>query len=788
MSFTFTLWSALSNFYSNGSGPITGKHWDQTVGGGSAVGSAWVDSETPAGTYVAGGSNTYTYVISVQDAFGDQQDDTATLATITAQLPFSTAQSPFPFAVGGIFFGPKGQAITPITGGAIWWQPNAQNPTEWDAEFEGATFTPADVITSTPALALSGTTTPLETGVANLTAWDVNNVGQNFVFGYQTTAPGATTEDVYFQGFNSAGNATSPLVHVGVSLPVGTPWKVGSEQGTSFNFVDVVGTSVDFTPFNSSTGVTGTPAVFSTSFTTILSIRSNYFLSTGDSIIFVEGTTGSTESIQETFLNSSFTPVNSVTIGVSDSGVEDMESAELPNNGEVLAYTDANTVHLVEFTDTGALIQNFTVPGITSFDQLTSLGDGRVELSYRTTVAGNENVEQGFIYDTRTAGVTLSELGSPGFLTGTPFDDSVTGSTTSSEIDGAAGWNGIVYNFASSQATITQDANGFWTIVKPNGTGTDTVTNIEAVQFTDKTISLRTAAAADFNNSNTSDVLWRNDASGDTGFFQIGNGVSAGWTDIGASSTAYTVVGVGDFVGYGASDVLYRNSASGDTGFYGIVDGALQGWTDIGASSTAYAVVGVGDFYANGTDDVLYRNNVSGDTGFYQIVNGANNGWHDIGASSTAYSVVGVGDFMGNGADDILYRNNTTGDTGFYAIINGANTGWHDIGASSTAYSVVGVGDFFGNGTDDVLYRNNITGDTGFYAMSNGVNTGWHDIGASSTAYVVVAVGDFMGNGTDDILYRNSTTGDTGFYAISNGVNTGWHGLGASSTAYHVVS
>jgi Domain of unknown function (DUF1906) len=291
-----------------------------------------------------------------------------------------------------------------------------------------------------------------------------------------------------------------------------------------------------------------------------------------------------------------------------------------------------------------------------------------------------------------------------------------------------------------------------------------------------------------FIGSGTSDILFRNNASGDTGFYQINNGASAGWRDIGASSTAYGIVGTGDFYGTGTSDILYRNNASGDTGFYQISNGANIGWHDIGASSTAYSVVGVGDFTGTGTDDILYRNNASGDTGFYQIVNGANIGWHDIGASSTAYIVVGVGDFTGSGTDDILYRNNTSGDTGFYEIVNGANVGWHDIGASSTAYSVVGVGDFMGTGTDDILYRNNASGDTGFYAISNGVNMGWHDIGASSTAYTVVATGDYLGNGTSDVLFRNNTTGDTGFYALSNGVNAGWHDIGASSATYHVAA
>ena len=72
----------------------------------------------------------------------------------------------------------------------------------------------------------------------------------------------------------------------------------------------------------------------------------------------------------------------------------------------------------------------------------------------------------------------------------------------------------------------------------------------------------------------------------------------------------------------GTDDILYRNNATGDTGFYAIHNGANTGWVDIGASSTAYSVVGVGDLTGNGTDDVLFRNNATGDTGFYAIFNG----------------------------------------------------------------------------------------------------------------------------------------------------------------------
>ena len=76
------------------------------------------------------------------------------------------------------------------------------------------------------------------------------------------------------------------------------------------------------------------------------------------------------------------------------------------------------------------------------------------------------------------------------------------------------------------------------------------------------------AVPSDFNGDRTSDILFRNDTTGDTGFYAIQNGASAGWNVVADSSTDYSVAGVGDFNGDGVSDILLRSSVSGDTGFY----------------------------------------------------------------------------------------------------------------------------------------------------------------------------------------------------------------------------
>jgi hypothetical protein len=360
-------------------------------------------------------------------------------------------------------------------------------------------------------------------------------------------------------------------------------------------------------------------------------------------------------------------------------------------------------------------------------------------------------------------------------LTGDAGNDTFIGTKGNDTIDGAGGTDTAIFSGNFAAYTLTTLAHGVQ-VAGPDGT--DTLLNMERFQFNDQTVNVPGSVVAkhsDFNGDGFSDVLWRDNSSGDTGYtdFHAGNA----WHGLGASSTAYSVVGTGDFNGDGFSDALWRNNSSGDTGYTDFHGG--NAWHGLGASSTAYSVVGTGDFNGDGFSDILFRSAASGDTGYSDQHNA--NAWHGLGAASTAYSVVGTGDFNGDGFSDVLWRNNSSGDTGYSDLHNG--NAWHGLGASSTAYSVAGIGDFNGDGFSDVLWRNNSSGDTGYTDVHGG--NAWHGLGASSTAYSVVAVGDYSGDGFDDILYRNAASGDTGYSDLHANA---WHGLGAASTSYLVVA
>ena len=407
-----------------------------------------------------------------------------------------------------------------------------------------------------------------------------------------------------------------------------------------------------------------------------------------------------------------------------------------------------------------------------------------------STNAKVDMVDQGTIMTSASladlGGATrIMGLGTIGLtLTGNASNETFSGTKGNDTINGGGGVDTVDYSSVRSAYSVTRSGKSY---IVSGPDGTDTLTGIDRLAFSDQTVNIG-VSDFDFNGDGNSDILWRNASSGDTGYWAVTSNAAV-WHDLGAASTAYSVVGVGDLNGDGASDIVWRNAANGDTGSW-ILNGSGYSWNDYGLSGTSYNVAGVGDLNGDGAADIVWRNDTTGSTGYWQSgSNGTSMTWRDLGSASTAYRIAGVGDFNGDGTADILWHNASNGDTGFWAMASGGGSySWVDLGVASTAYSVVGVGDINGDGTKDILWRNASTGDTGAWLISNNVAT-WHDYGVTDTSYSVVGLHDYNGDGTADVLWRRASDGDTGYWAMSNGGATAtWHDFGTTSTAYAVAN
>lgn len=288
------------------------------------------------------------------------------------------------------------------------------------------------------------------------------------------------------------------------------------------------------------------------------------------------------------------------------------------------------------------------------------------------------------------------------------------------------------------------------------------------------------AVERDFDGDLRADILWRHMGAGGTGenYFHPLNGTTIlageGYLRT-VSDMSWEMVGFGDFDGDGRSDVLWRNQVTGENYIYFmngkaiIAEGFIRTVADLN-----WKVVGVGDFDGDLRADILWRNSSNGENYIYAM-NGttiASEGSIRTVADQN-WQVAGVGNFDGNSTADVLWRNRATGDNYIY-FLNGktiAAEGYVRTVADLN-WKVAGVGDFDGDGRSDILWRNGSSGENYVYPMQGLTikpSEGYIRTVADQN-WQVAAVSNFDGNAapaTADILWRNLSTGENYLYPMN---------------------
>ncbi len=349
----FQQWgSPLSNFFTTSSGPVDGSNWalSNSDDGGQPV---WIETETPASTYVAGQPGSYSIVLTTQDWIGTQQP---LLNVTTTNLidPFSTRSSDIGNLAGSLFVANNG-----ATGAMdlIYWQAST-TPGDYAVEFQPITTTYAKAPSVGPSTVLTGGPTQLDAAVSQPLGWSlVNNYtgspATEDLLGYSTFAT-ATTETIHLQGVSTSGVASASTI--AATIADGTWWAISYSANLgafTFDFYSKTGASgagLYYQTFDPTTGQLGSPTAFllTPGFTTVSSVSSTQ-LSDGDKLRFVKGFQGSQQVIQD-FLGSSTTPITTFNLVSATTDHYATTAVTDPNNGKtdytVLAYSDNNQVHL----------------------------------------------------------------------------------------------------------------------------------------------------------------------------------------------------------------------------------------------------------------------------------------------------------------------------------------------------------------------------------------------------------------------------------------------------------
>ncbi len=376
-------------------------------------------------------------------------------------------------------------------------------------------------------------------------------------------------------------------------------------------------------------------------------------------------------------------------------------------------------------------------------------------------------------------GDTLRGDANRNVLDGAGGGDLLVGAGGDDDIRGGAGTDTATYAAVSSAATFTRLVSGSWSI-DAGADGIDTLTTVELLQFTNRTLALRPAEGS-IDGNGTTDIVLRNT-----------NGTIALWTQTGAATTSAQIVaasdpnfaalGQGDFNGDGRFDLLFRNAG-----------GILAQWQMSGAAVSAvgayvtdpnWSVAGIGDFNGDFRDDILWRNS-SGLLAQWQMDGLAASAVGVFAASDPTWAVSQVADFNGDGRDDILWRN-SSGLLALWQMDGFAVTSAGVIATSDPTWTIVGTGDFNGDLREDILWRSS-TGVLAQWTMDGATVTGVGTFAVSDTAWSVSDIGDYNGDGRDDILWQGpdgtfALWALNGFSVTSAGVignpGAGWTDIG----------
>ena len=352
-------------------------------------------------------------------------------------------------------------------------------------------------------------------------------------------------------------------------------------------------------------------------------------------------------------------------------------------------------------------------------------------------------------------------------LNGGNGDDALYGDAAADVLNGGAGVDTAVYGaIASSAASWHRNPDGSWTVTSADGT--DTVTNIEFLDFSDRDVFLDRAEHT-FSGDGTSDLLLRRHSDGVTAIWTMNGATvtSAGVTQFQAGSE-WTIEAIGDFNANGRDDFLLRRNADGVTAVWSmngtnVEDADITSWQ----AGFEWTIQGAGDFNGDGNDDILWRRD-DGVTAIWQL-NGTNVVQADVTLwqAGLEWAIDGLGDFNGDGRDDFLLRRQSDGVLAIWQM-NGAAVDSADITSQQAGldWTIEGVGDFNGDGRDDLFLRNT-TGVTAVWSM-NGVSVAAAAVTSQQTGldWSIAAIGDYNGDGRDDILLSH-TTGLTAIWTMN---------------------
>ncbi len=476
---TFTLSESSTNFTA-GDVSVTGGTLSNFSGSGTTYTATFTPTSNSTATGVinvnsgvftdaAGNANptSMTLSIAVNTVPADTTPPTIAISTSssslsqsqTANITFTLSESSTNFTLSDVT----------VTGGAL-------------SNFSGsgttytALFTPTANSTTNGVVRVANGVFTDASGNANADGSDTNNTVTMTV----NTVPSDTTPPTIAISTSSSSLSQSQTANITFTL---------SESSTNFTAGDITvtgGTLSNFSGSGTTYNALFTPTANSTT-NGVVRVASGVFTDAAGNANADGSDTNNTVTMTVNTVPSDTTPPT-IAISTSSSSLSQSQTANITFT---LSESSTNFT-LSDVTVTGGALSNFSGSG-TTYTALftptansTSNGVVRVANGVFTDASGNGNSDGSDTNNTVTMTVNTITVGK--IYEGTTGNDNIAGTNGNDTLDGGAGTDTASWSQTSSNYQLTATPNGWKVTDKTGADGTDTVTNIEKLQFADRTV------------------------------------------------------------------------------------------------------------------------------------------------------------------------------------------------------------------------------------------------------------------------------------------------------------
>ncbi|WP_187830015.1 SdiA-regulated domain-containing protein [Siccirubricoccus phaeus] len=363
-------------------------------------------------------------------------------------------------------------------------------------------------------------------------------------------------------------------------------------------------------------------------------------------------------------------------------------------------------------------------------------------------------------------------------LNGLAGNDVITSGAGNDSIDGGAGLDIAVIGAARAEATVVKTGFETWTVTTAEGT--DTLTGVERLHFTDGDRSLL-PLANDFLGTLTSSPLFQH-SGGTLAFWAVEDGHVTAATGLGVTAAGWSAVAAGDLTGDGIADLVFQSEA-GDIALWTTSQGVVTATQGIGLLGEGESFAGLGDVNGDGTQDILLRG-ADDRILAWTVANGAVTGETVVGTTNAAWTLGGTADVNSDGTDDLVFIS-ADGDVAAWLVQDGVATAGPGIGKLAAGWSFGAVADVDGDGHQDLVFSHTDGSVAAWRLDGNGAVAAAGSVGNLAPGWSLVSSGDYTGDGVADLLFAQ---GDTyGFWEVQDGVAVAGIGLGVTAADWAIV-